>query len=281
MCADSLTGFRKLLPSSKYVETCNVTPTNVGPSSLLPGIQPLNNDHLLQDQKATKQACTEFNGLTSDLDVIDLHVNDYDEALCSAVDAVETDAVSECNVRDNLNDVCFDDIDDLICSYAVDTVEGRLMKDEYKEVISGSPEKVKEGRLMGNEVSVCQKVLERTPPHSIRAEKRYSYASIGDSSDITPKVETSGSVTETRHHKNIVCHARKKLTFSSNKSQNVTRRYRLEDVYRLLLKREPVNMHSAENDAFSLLECIVVLGQIFIDWVDENAVQFNSIKKVG
>jgi hypothetical protein len=208
-------------------------------------------------------------------------VNDYDEALCSAVDAVETDPVSDSNVRDNLRDVCFDDIDDLVCSFAVDTVEGRLTKNEYKEVISGSTEKVKEGSPMGNEVSVCQKVLEMTPPRPISVREKYSYPSGGDSSDITPQAETSGNFTGTRHHKNIVCLARKKLPFSSNKPQDVTRRYRLEDVYRLLLKREPVNIHSAENDALSLLECIVSLGQSFIDWVDENAVQFNSIKKVG
>lgn len=280
MCADSLTGFRKLLPSSKYVETCNGTTADVGLSSLLTGIQPLNNDHLLQDQQATKQACTEFNGLTSELEVSDLHVNDYDEALCSAVDAVETDSVSESNVRDNSNYVCFDDIDDLICSYAVDTVEGRLMKEKDTEVISGSPEKVEEGSPMGNEVSVRQKVLERTPPHSISEKEKYSYPSGGDSSDMTPQAETSGNVIGTRHHKNIVCHARRKLPFSSHKSPNVTRSYKLQDVYRLLLKREPINTHSAENDALSLLECIVALGQSFIDWVDENAVQFNSIKKV-
>jgi len=281
MCADSLTGFRKLLPSSKYVETCNVTPTDVGPSSLLPDIQPLNNDHLLQDQKATKQACTEFNGLTSELEVGDLHVNDYDEALCSAVDAVETDSVSGSNVRDNLNDVSFDDIDDLICSYAVDTVEGRLMKDEYKEVISGSLEKVKEGSSIGNEVSVCQEDLERTPPHPIIVGEKYSCAPGGDRSDITPQAETSGSVTGTRHHENIVCRVSKKLPFSTDKSQNVRRSYKLQDVYRLLLKREPANLHSAESDALSLLECIVALGQSFVDWVDKNAVQFNSTKKMG
>jgi len=281
MCADSLTGFRKLLPSSKYVATCDGKPTDAGPSSLLTGIQPLNNDHLLQDQKATNQACSEFNGLISELEVSDLHVNDYDEALCSAVDAVETDPVSESNVGDNLKDVCFDDIDDMICSFAVDTVEGRLTKNEYKEVISDSTEKVKEGNPMGNEVSVCQKVLERTPPRSISVREKYSRPSGGDSSDIIPRAETSGNVTGTRHHENTVSHARRKLLFSSNISQNVTIRYRLQDVYRLLLNREPANIHSAENDALSLLHCIVALGQSFIDWVDENAIQFNSIKKVG
>ena len=281
MCADSLLGFRKLLPSSKYVETCNRKPTDAGPSSLLNFVQPLNNDHLLQDQKATNQTCTEFNGLTSELEVTDLHLNDYDEALCSAVDAVETVPVSGSNVRDDLMDACFDAIDDLICSFAVDTVEGGLAKGEYKEVISGSPEKVKEGSPMGNEVSVCQKVLERTPPHSISMREKYSYAAGGDSSDITKEAETSGNIRGTRHHNNIVCRARRKLPFSSNKSQNVKMRYKLHDVYTFLLKREPVNIHCAENDALNLLECIVALGQSFIDWVDENAVQFNSIKKVG
>jgi hypothetical protein len=236
---------------------------------------------LLQDQKATKQACTEFNGLTSQLEFGDLHVNDYDEALCSAVDAVETDSVSESNVRDNLNDVSFDVKDDLICSYAVDTVEERLMKDEYKEVISGSPEKVREGSPVGNEVSVCQKVLERTPPRPISVREKYSCLLGGDRSDITPQAETSGSVTGTRHHKNTVCHASKKLLFSTDKSQNVKRSYRLPDVYRLLLKREPLNLHSAESDALNLLECIIALGQSFVDWVDKNAVQLNTIKKVG
>lgn len=281
MCADSLPGFRKLLPSSKYVQTCNAKPTDIGPSSLLTGIQPLNNDHILQEQKATNQAGIKFNGLTSELEVGDLHLNDYDEALCSAVDAVETFPVTEDNVRDNLMDVCFDEIGDIICSSAVDTVEGRVVKDECKEVISGSPEKIKEGSPMENEASVCQKVLERTPPRPIRVREKYSYPAGGDRSDITPQAETCGNVTGTRHHKNIVCSARRKLPFPSDKSQNVIRSYKLHDVYSLLLKREPANIHSAENDALSLLECIVELGQSFIDWVDENAVQFNSIKKVG
>lgn len=281
MCADSLPGFRKLLPSSKYVQPCNAKPTDIGPSSLLTGIQPLNNDRILKDQKTTNQAGIEFNELTSGQEVSDLHLNDYDEALCSAVDAVETFPVSESNVRDNVMDVSFDEIDDLICSFAVDTVEGKVVKDEYKEVISSSPEKIKEGSLMGNEVSVCQKVHERTPPHPISVREKFSYPTGGDRSDITPQAENCGNVTGTRHHKNTVCSARKKLPFSSNKRQNVTMSYKLNDVYRLLLKREPANIHCAENDALNLLECIVELGQSFIDWVDENAVQFNSIKKVG
>lgn len=281
MCADSLRGFRKLLPSIKYTAKCNGKPTDVGPVSLLTGIQPLNNDHVLQDQKATKQACPEFNGLTSELEVSDLDWNDYDEALCSAVDAVETVSVSESNVRDNLMDACFDDTDDLLCCVAVDTVEGGQAKDEYKVTIFGSPEKVMERNPMGSEVSVCQKVLETTPPHPISGRGKYSYPVGGDRSDITPQAETSGNAREIRHYGNVACRARKQLNFLSKKSQNVPRTYKLQDVYRFLLNREPLNMHSAENDALNLLECIVALGQSFTDWVDENAVHFNSIKKMG
>jgi hypothetical protein len=276
MCADSLPGFRKLLPSSKYIEMCNGNLTDVGPASLLTDIQPLNNDHMLQDEKATQQACPEFDGLTSELEVGDLHRNDYDEALCSAVDAIETVPVSASNVRGNLMNACFDDTDDLLCCVAVDTVEGGLARGEYKVMISGSPEKVKERNPMGTEGSVCQMDLEKTPPHPISMRRNYSYPVGGDRSDITPQAETSGNVREIRRHR-----ARKQLTFSSKKSQNLPRSYKLKDVYRLLLKREPAGRHSAENDALNLLECIVALGQTFVDWVDENAVQFNSIKMMG
>jgi hypothetical protein len=93
----------------------------------------------------------------------------------------------------------------------------------------------------------------------------YSYPVGGDRSDVTPQAETSGNVREIRHHQNIVCRARKQLAFLSKKSQNMPRSYKLKDVYRLLLEREPVGRHSAENDALTLLECIVALGQIFVD----------------
>jgi hypothetical protein len=236
---------------------------------------------VLQDQKATKQAFPELKDLTSELEGSDLHLNDYDEALCSAVEAVEMLPVSGSNVRDNSVDGCFDDTDDLLCCVAVDTVEGRMAKGEREAMIFSSPEKIKERNPMGNEVSVCQKILEMTPPRPISVRGKGPYPAGGDSSDITPQAETSGNTAGARNHLKGCHRARKQLTFLPKKSQNVSRRYKLSDVYRLLLKKECVNSHSAENDALNLLECIVALGQNFTDWVDENAVQFNSIKKMG
>jgi hypothetical protein len=56
----------------------------------------------------------------------------YDEALRSAVDAIETVPVSASNVRDNLMDASSDDTDDLLCCVAIDTVEGGWQKMNIK-----------------------------------------------------------------------------------------------------------------------------------------------------
>jgi hypothetical protein len=55
---------------------CNGKHRDVGPASLLTDIQTLNNDYVLQDEKATKQASPEFDGLTSELEVSDLNLNE-------------------------------------------------------------------------------------------------------------------------------------------------------------------------------------------------------------
>ncbi|PNF41218.1 hypothetical protein B7P43_G01479 [Cryptotermes secundus] len=95
------------------------------------------------------------------------------------------------------------------------------------------------------------------------------------------EVETPRSIEASESCLNSSHQVRKRLSFSSENSLQIVPRFTLNDVYRFLLKKDPVNSHCAEKDFLSLLECIVKMGQSFTDWVDKNAVQFNSVKKMG
>ncbi|XP_021917815.1 three-prime repair exonuclease 1 isoform X2 [Zootermopsis nevadensis] len=98
----------------------------------------------------------------------------------------------------------------------------------------------------------------------------------------TPEVDTSEITEGKRGCLNVSCPTQKRLNLlSKEKLQNTLSSFKLDDVYRFLLKRDPVNSHYAENDALNLLECIVALGNGFMEWADENAIQFNSIKEMG
>jgi hypothetical protein len=252
MCADSLRGFRKLLQASKSVEECNDKPTTIAPSSILNGIQPLNNHNLLEYRKATNQVCTQPNDKALEPGINELHLNDYDEALCAALEAAETLLVSESN------------------------------KATAKVKVSDSIELEKKINPMENEVGVSQNILEKTPDRPVTVGGKYPNAGAGDNCAVTPKVETSEIIKGKRGHLKVSCQARKQLNFSSKgKPQNTSRSFKLDDVYRFILKRDPVNSHCAENDALNLLECIVALGHSFTEWADENAIQFNSIKKTA
>jgi hypothetical protein len=215
--------------------------------------------------KTTNQACPESISPTLELEKSELYLNDYDEALCLVLEAVETLPVSQ----HNLGDVTFfDDRDDDLCCTAVDMVERMEVPDDCKlTVLDSSPVKK-------NGVSLLQNILEKTPDHLITP-----YQGAGD---MTRRVEIPRRIQGNRSCLNGSRQVRRRLSYSSKKTpQNAARRFRLDDVYRFLLKKDPVNSHCAETDALNLLECIVKVGQSFTDWVDENAVQFNSIKKMG
>jgi hypothetical protein len=253
MCADSLPGFRKLLQAYSGVS--------------------LNGSSLPQDKRSTNQGCQESVDSAVELGVYELHLSDYDEALCSVLEAVEADPLSQSNYTKN---VISDDKAALPWS-ATDTVKTVTAKDEYKVIISSSPEVVK--KKTG--VTVSRKALEKTPDRPSNVEGKYPYSAAGDSCATPPGVETLGSIKGKRNGLNISLQARKRLNFSSNpESQNKPKSFKLDDVYRFLLKRDPVNSHCAENDALNLLECIVALGHTFVEWLDKNAIQFNSVKKM-
>jgi hypothetical protein len=220
--------------------------------------------------KTTRHACPESISPTLEWEKSELYLNDYDEALCLLLEAAETLPVSE----HNLGDVTFfDDADDDLCCAAVDTVERMEIPDECKVIILDSP------AVKKNEVSVLQNILEKTPDHPITVGGKHPYQAPGD---MTQRVETPRSIQGNKSCLSSSHQVRKRLSFFSEKSsQNVPRRFRLHDVYRFLLKKDPVDSHCAEQDALNLLECIVKMGHSFTDWVDKNAVQFNSIKKMG
>lgn len=269
MCADSLRGFRKLLQTTKHVEDCSNKPTTTEPSSILCHVQPLSNGNL-QDMKTTNHICPESISPTLEWEKSELYLNDYDEALCLLLDAAETLPVSEHNLGDA---TFFDDADDDLCCAVVDTVERLEIPDECKVIILDSP------AVKKNEVSVLQNILQKTPDRPITVGGKQPYQA---PSSMTRRVETPRSTQGNKRCLNSSHQIRKKLSFSLEKSsQNVPRRFRLHDMYRFLLKKDPVDTHCAEQDALNLLECIVKMGQSFTDWVDKNAVQFNSIKKMG
>jgi hypothetical protein len=267
MCADSLPGFQKLLQTTKHVEGCSTNPTTIEPSSIL--CQPLSNGNL-QDMKTTNQACSESISPTLEWEKSELYLNDYDEALCLLLEAAEPLPVPEHNLG---GVTIFDDADDDLCCAAVDLVERMEIPDESKVISLDSP------AVMKNEVSMLQNILEKTPDRPIAVRGKHPYQA---ASNTTPRVETPRSIQGSKNCLNRPHEIRKRLSFSSEKtSQKVRRTFKLHDVYRFLLKKDPVDSHHAEQDALNLLECIVKMGQSFTDWVDKNAVQFSSIKKMG
>jgi hypothetical protein len=258
VCADSLPGFRKLLQTTRQVEGCNDRPTATESSSISHHIQPL-----CSDMKTTDYACPKPTSPTLGCQKKELYSNDYDEALCLLFETVETLPVSE----------YFDDADDDLCCAAVDTVERMDLPEECKVINLDSP------AVKKNEVNLLQNVLEKTPDRPITVGRKYPYEAAGN---ITPRVQTPRSINGNKSCLNSSHQVRKRLSFfSEKKSQNAASGFRLDDVYRFLLKKDAVNSHRAEQDALNLLECIVKMGQSFTDWVDENAVQFSSIEKMS
>jgi hypothetical protein len=220
--------------------------------------------------KTTNHTCPEYISPTLEWERSELYLNDYDEALCLLLEAAETLPVPERNLGGVTS---FDDADDDLCCTAVDIVERMEIPDECKVMILDSPV------IMKNEVSMLQNILEKTPDRPIAVRGKHPYQAAGN---MTPRVDSPRSIQGRKSCLNSSHKIRKRLSFSSEKtSQNVARTFRLHDVYRFLLKKDPLDSHRAEQDALNLLECIVKMGQSFTDWVDKNAVQFNRIKKMG
>jgi hypothetical protein len=214
--------------------------------------------------ETTNYACPKSTNPALGYEKSELYLNDYDEALCLLLGTVKPLPVSE----------YFDDADDDLYCAAVDTVERMKIPDGCK-VINFDSLAVKK-----NEVNVLQNSLERTPDRPVTVGREYPYEAAGN---MTPRAETPWSIQGKKGCFSSPLQARKRLNFfSEKKSQNVAAsRFRLDDVYRFLLKKDPVSSHRAEQDALNLLECIVKMGQTFTDWVDENAVQFSSIKRMS
>lgn len=279
MCADSLQGFRNLLKASKTVKAYSGKPATTKQNGILRDIQPLIDD-MPQDGTATNQVCTAPHNSTLGVEVNELHLNDYDEALCLAVEAVETVPLSESNSTNNLTDITFNDVDDVLCCFAADNVAAVRVQGECKVNRVDLPNVEKKNNPMEND-GAFQNILEKTPDRPTTAGGIYPNPTAADICPMTPKAETSESTKGKRGHSNTSCKARQRLFPLKEKPQNTIRSLKLDNVYRHILKRDPMNSHCAESDALHLLECIVTLGQSFIEWVDENAVQFNSIKKIG
>jgi hypothetical protein len=271
MCADSLPAFRKLLRTTRQFKGCSDKSPATESSGISCHIQPLYNENL-QDMKTTKYTCPEPISVTLESAKSELYFGDYDEALCLLLETVETLPMPVSEYK--LGDVTFfDDSDDVLCCAAVDIVEKMQKQDECRVINLDSP------AVKKNEVSVLQNILEKTPDRPITLGTKYPYQA---ASNVTPRVETPGHSQGNNSHLNSSHQVRRRLNFLSEKrSQNVPGRFRLHDVYRFLLKKDPASSHCAEQDALNLLECIVKMGQSFTDWVDENAVQFNSIKKMS
>lgn len=54
--------------------------------------------------------------------------------------------------------------------------------------------------------------------------------------------------------------------------------YKLDSLYRRLLKKNPPCSHRAENDCYALIECALALSKHFVTFVDDHAVKLNEIK---
>ncbi|XP_022116321.1 three-prime repair exonuclease 1-like [Pieris rapae] len=69
-----------------------------------------------------------------------------------------------------------------------------------------------------------------------------------------------------------------KRRFPWSKGNQPREKYKLKNIHERLLNRQDVEAHRAENDCIMALECAVVLGKHFCEWVDKNCVPFSIIK---
>ncbi|XP_069686338.1 uncharacterized protein [Periplaneta americana] len=292
MCADSLPAFRELIPKkngSLYKKTVQLR---------MDDIVPLQNGSLSEGSKeivaegetisrssdsavkwAVKEICLDESGISPlKCDMTELLWNEYDEALSSVLDSVE----SSPDLKSGNKGDIFDDVDDQLCYEALDSVEKIKTKHENNE--STTVEKIKTNHenhesssfeqtperggtnvVQEAEGGSLQEKLEKTPDHSIQKDKTFK----------TPKTEKNK-----RGRVNVTCYARKRLNFSFEKVTDAPNSYKLGDLYRFLAKKEPTNCHRAEGDALTLLQCVIGMGDRFTDWADKNAIQFNSVQKM-
>lgn len=58
------------------------------------------------------------------------------------------------------------------------------------------------------------------------------------------------------------------------------RKFNLSSLYSSLTGKEMVNAHQAETDTLALLECLTVVGQPILEWMDKNKMPFKSVKRL-
>ena len=76
--------------------------------------------------------------------------------------------------------------------------------------------------------------------------------------------------------RNHISKARRRFPWSEKNRPKDS--YELTEVYKRLVCCEPKQAHNAEGDCLLMLECSVVLGNKFVQWVDSNCEKFSSIK---
>ncbi|CAH2097952.1 unnamed protein product [Euphydryas editha] len=72
-----------------------------------------------------------------------------------------------------------------------------------------------------------------------------------------------------------------KLTSTPNIKSKQTKpkmSYSLSNIYKMLLKKDPIVSHRAEADCMMLLECVIATKAHFLEWADNNSELLSSIK---
>uniref|UniRef100_A0A1B6EAM9 Exonuclease domain-containing protein n=2 Tax=Clastoptera arizonana TaxID=38151 RepID=A0A1B6EAM9_9HEMI len=118
-----------------------------------------------------------------------------------------------------------------------------------------------------------QETNETTPTrivsNNIKQLLRKSKSSLRSLSDTTSVHPKSGAV--------------RKLNFNTPELENkitFPKSYKLIDIFENLFNKPMYNAHRAETDALALLECITASGPDFLNWIDFNCKNFNSVKKM-
>ena len=206
----------------------------------------------------------------------EIYVDGYEIALCKAVETIESSFLSKENNKNGMNDEL-----DASVEFMKGRVQfGNIESNENSQLLMQNGNKKKSlnqertpKSCIGDitqldETRSIQETIEKTPIHSIQQIERKSNIGV----DTPTKGKRTGEF--------LASKARKKLNFSPEKDGNLIgpKSFKLGDLYRFILKREPKDCHRAENDCLILLECIVGMQENFLQWADNHAVQLNTIK---
>ncbi|PSN44945.1 hypothetical protein C0J52_16471 [Blattella germanica] len=296
LCADSLLGFRELLNGRNlHLRQDKVQPSNsdTNEKTMIPRTQvpiienkPSDNKHndIFKDitpftdvfsYETQNTFLYEEIDFISELEESELDSTDYDDALSDVLDTVELSPEHHLGISVDESDA------------------SALVERTNKSGKIANTIKLETLQVSNNNYHDLQKILEKTPEsHAKKSLQNESYIpqrllehtpSTSTNQNICNGRNTAQNTTPVREKRNtepLVNKARKRLNFSSEEEKNKPKSYRLGDIYRFLLKKEPVDCHRAENDSLILLECIAVMGNSFLEWSDNNNVKFNSFKKI-